>query len=103
MSASASKHDVDLIIDAIIGCPDIEKLISLKTFIVAPGELLVAAKIAFPAEKTVRELADHIEVIEQQIRDTVPTARAIYIQPDIYRPAIDPEPSTDVFVLKSAD
>lgn len=103
MSGSASKHDLDLIMDAVLGCSDVEKLISLKTFQVADDELLVAVKIALPAENTVRDVADVIGEIDEQIRKTVPAARAIYIQPDIYRPSLDPEPSTDVFVLKSED
>lgn len=102
MSGSASKHDLDLIMDAILGCPDVEKLINLKTYLV-DDELLITAKIALPAEKTVRDVADSIEKIEEQIRKTVPSARTICIQPDIYRPSLDPEPPTDVFVLKSAD
>ncbi|MGO2932821.1 hypothetical protein [Microbacterium sp.] len=103
MSGSASKHDLDLIMDAVLGCSDVEKLISLKTFTIDADELLVAVKIALPAETTVRDVAGIISEIEAQIHKTVPTARAVYIQPDIYRPSLDPEPSTDVFVLKSED
>jgi len=103
MSGSASKHDLDLIMDAILGCADVEKLISLKTYTVEDDKLLVAVKIALPAEKTVRDVADVIGEIEQQIRTTVPAVGSVYIQPDIYRPSLDPEPSTDVFVLKSED
>ncbi|MGO1920479.1 MAG: hypothetical protein ACTH07_03835 [Microbacterium sp.] len=103
MSGSASKHDLDLIMDAVLGCSDVEKLISLKTFTIDADELLVAVKIALPAETTVRDVAGIISEIEAQIHKTMPAARAVYIQPDIYRPSLDPEPSTDVFVLKSED
>ncbi len=103
MSGSASKHDLDLIMDAILGCADVEKLISLKTYTVEGDKLLVGVKIALPAEKTVRDVADVIGEIEQQIRTAVPAVGSLYIQPDIYRPSLDPEPSTDVFVLKSED
>ncbi len=103
MSGSASKHDLDLIMDAVLGSSDVEKLISLKTFPMDADEFLVAVKIALPVEKTVRDIADVIGEIEQQITRTVPAAGAVYIQPDIYRPSLDPEPPTDVFVLKSED
>ncbi|CAH0122943.1 MULTISPECIES: hypothetical protein [unclassified Microbacterium] len=103
MSGSASKHDLDLIMDAILGCSDVEKLISLKTYPVESDKLLVVIKIALPAEKTVRDVADVIAEIQAQIERTVPTVGAVYVQPDIYRPSLDPEPSTDVFVLKSED
>lgn len=103
MSGSASEHDLDLIMDAILGRADVEKLISLKTFPIDGDDLLVAVKIALPAEHTVRDVADIISEIEQQIHKTVPAVGAVLIQPDIYRPSLDPEPSTDVFVLKSED
>ncbi|GAB3600056.1 cation diffusion facilitator family transporter [Microbacterium tumbae] len=99
----ANPADLDRIVDAIGAGDEVEKLIHLKTLYLGPDELLVAAKVALASDKTVREAADDINDIEKRIRDAVPVARAIYIEPDIYRPAIDPEPSTDVFVLKSAD
>jgi cation diffusion facilitator family transporter len=99
----ATQGDLDRIVDAIIEGDEVEKLIHIKTLYLGPDELLVAAKIALTSDKTVREAADDINDIERRIRDAVPVARAIYIEPDIYRPAIDPEPSTDVFVLKSTD
>jgi hypothetical protein len=64
---------------------------------------MVAAKIAMNANKPLREVADDIDAIEARIREAVPVARVVYIEPDVYRPAIDPQPSTDVFVLKSSD
>jgi len=103
MSGSASKHDLDLIMDAILGCSDVEKLISLKTFPIDGDALLVAVKIALPSETTVRDVADIIGEIEQQIHKSVPAVGAVYIQPDIYRPSLDQETTTDVFVLKSED
>ncbi|MGW8481960.1 cation diffusion facilitator family transporter [Microbacterium sp. NPDC055903] len=99
----ANQTDLDLIVDAIGAGDEVEKLIHIKTLYLGPDELLVAAKVALTSDKTIREAADDIDDIEKRIRDAVPIARAIYIEPDIYRPAIDPEPSTDVFVLKSSD
>lgn len=99
----ANQADVDRIVDAIQAGDEVEKLIHLKTLYLGPDELLVAAKVALTSDKTVREAADDIDDIEKRIRDAVPVARAVYIEPDIYRPSIDPEPSTDVFVLKSSD
>lgn len=103
MSGSADKKTLDLIMDAIIACADVEKLIDLKTFPTGDAGLVIAAKVALPGERTVREVADSIGDIEARIRASVPAVRSVYIQPDIYRPSLDPEPSTDVFVLKSED
>ncbi|MFE6995799.1 cation diffusion facilitator family transporter [Microbacterium sp. NPDC057659] len=99
----ATDADYVKIVDAINGGPEIEKLIHMKTLYLGPDELMVAAKIALTQNKTIREAADDIDEIEKRIRAAVPVARVIYIEPDIYRPSLDPEPSTDAFVLKSAD
>lgn len=99
----ATQADHDRIVDAINAGDEIEKIIHMKTLYLGPDELMVAAKIALNADKPLREAADDINAIEARIREAVPVARIVYIEPDVYRPAIDPEPSTDVFVLKSSD
>ena len=88
---------------AIESAPRVSRIIHLRTLHTGPDEIMVAAKIALNADKPLREAADDIDAIEARIREAVPIARVIYIEPDVYRPAIDPEPSTDVFVLKSSD
>ena len=99
----ANQADYDRIVDAINAGDEIEKIIHMKTLYLGPDELMVAAKIALHANKPLREVADDIDAIEARIREAVPVARVVYIEPDVYRPAIDPQPSTDVFVLKSSD
>ena len=99
----ANPADHDRIVDAIGAGDEVEKIIHMRTLYLGPDELLVAAKIALRADKPLREVADDIDAIEARIRESVPIARVIYVEPDVYRPAIDPEPSTDVFVLKSSD
>ncbi|MGS0561401.1 cation diffusion facilitator family transporter [Microbacterium aurugineum] len=99
----ATAADHDRIVDAINAGDEIEKIIHMKTLYLGPDELMVAAKIALNADKPLREAADDINAIEARIREAVPVARIVYIEPDVYRPALDPEPSTDVFVLKSSD
>ncbi|GAA3931582.1 cation diffusion facilitator family transporter [Microbacterium soli] len=99
----ANRADHDRIVDAISGGPGVEKLIHIKTLHLGPDELMVAAKIALSADKPVREAAADIDEIEKRIRTAVPTARVIYLEPDVYRPALDPEPPTDAFVLRSSD
>lgn len=102
MSGSASNHDLDLITDVLLARGEVEKLIRLEVFRTDAGTL-VGAKIAVAGETSVREIADLISEIEAQIRAAVPAVGAVYVQPDAYRPSLDPEPPTDVFVLKSAD
>lgn len=99
----ANPADHDLIVDAISGTPGVVKLIHINTLYLGPDELMVAAKIALAADKTIRDAAGDIDEIERRIRQAVPAARVIYLEPDVYRPSLDPEPPTDAFVLKSSD
>ena len=48
-----------------------------------PDELLVAAKIAVPAADSAAEVADAINAAEASIRGAEPTARVIYLEPEI--------------------
>lgn len=82
---AASDEDGVAIIDAIQTAPNVGRLIHIKTQHLGPEELLVAAKVAFPPDLTVRELAADIDELEIRIRDRVPYARVIYIEPDIDR------------------
>ncbi|MCY1142902.1 cation diffusion facilitator family transporter [Actinoplanes sp. Pm04-4] len=72
---------------AVLAGAGIERIIHMKTLHLGPEELLVAVKIAVPRTERADELARHIDETEQRIREAVPIARVIYIEPDIYRPA----------------
>ncbi|WP_137843050.1 cation diffusion facilitator family transporter [Microbacterium sp. 2FI] len=99
----ATDADHDRIVDAIVGGPEVEKLIHIKTLYLGPDELLVAAKLGFAADTTLAHVAGDIDRIEERVRQAVPAARVIYFEPDIYRPGDDPTPPTSDFVIKSAD
>jgi cation diffusion facilitator family transporter len=61
-------------------------LIHMKTLHLGPDELLVAAKIAVTRSERGEEIAREIDECEKRIRAAVPTARVIYLEPDIRRP-----------------
>ena len=46
-------------------------------------------KIAVPRSESAEEVARHIDETEARIREAVPIARVIYIEPDIFRAAAD--------------
>ena len=50
-----------------------------------PDELLVAAKVAVPASATATDIATSIDAAEVAVRGAEPTARVIYLEPDIWR------------------
>lgn len=58
----------------------------LHTTHLAPDQLLVAAKIEFDANMNVREVAAQIDLAEFRVRERVPIATLIYLEPDIYDP-----------------
>jgi len=61
-------------------------VIHMKTLHLGPEELLVAAKIAVPPTERAEDVARHIDETEARIREAVPIARVIYLEPDIYSP-----------------
>jgi len=57
----------------------------MRTLHVGPDELLVAAKIAIDRDETGAEIAAAIDAAEKSIRAAVPSARYIYLEPDLDR------------------
>ncbi|MCJ1671954.1 MULTISPECIES: cation diffusion facilitator family transporter [unclassified Rathayibacter] len=86
----ATPADAAAIRAAIEAGPDVERVIHMKTLYLGPDEILVAAKLAFPAAETMAELAEGIDATEKRIRDAVPAARVIYLEPDVDRGAQPP-------------
>ncbi|MWV49013.1 cation diffusion facilitator family transporter [Rathayibacter sp. VKM Ac-2803] len=83
----ATPVDTSAIRSAIEAGDDVERIIHMRTLYLGPDEILVAAKLAFPAAETVAQLAAGIDATEQRIRDAVPAARVIYLEPDVDRAA----------------
>jgi divalent metal cation (Fe/Co/Zn/Cd) transporter len=99
----ATEADYQRIVGAITGGPEVEKLIHIKTLYLGPDELLVAAKLGFTSDASLAHVAADIDRVEARIREAVPAARVIYLEPDVYRPSEDPTPPTSEFVIKSTD
>ncbi len=82
---SATDEQVAAIETALTGAPEVERVIHMRTLHLGPEELLVAAKIAVAHDETAGAVAKAIDAAEARIRDAVPIARVIYLEPDIYR------------------
>ena len=100
----AAPQTVDRIVAALVG-PGVDRVIHLRTQYLGPDELLVAAKIAIPRTTVMERVASAIDDAERRVRQAVPEARLIYLEPDLDRPVgrrqvgVDPdapefEPST---------
>jgi cation diffusion facilitator family transporter len=81
---SASRPNAVAIRAAIEGCPEVRRIIHLRTLHLGPDELLVAAKLDF-ATRSYEHLAREIDRVEVAIRAAVPIATVIYLEPDLYR------------------
>lgn len=99
----ASDVDAAAIATAIESGDEVEKLIHMKTLYLGPDELLVAAKLGFPTDLPLAQVARQIDIVEERIRTAVPTARVIYLEPDVYRRPSAGAPDTETIVLKSED
>lgn len=85
LGEAASTDDTARIRDAITGHDDVQRLIHLRTEHIGPEEIVVATKLEFSRELTMERLADVIDEVEARIRDAVPAARVIFVEPGIYR------------------
>jgi divalent metal cation (Fe/Co/Zn/Cd) transporter len=99
----AAPADLLAIRDAINAHPDVEALIHIKTLYLGPDELLVGAKVAFASKKKLVDVATAIDAVEASIREAVPIARVIYLEPDVYRPARNGATLTESIIIKAAD
>ncbi|WP_144121968.1 cation diffusion facilitator family transporter [Catellatospora sichuanensis] len=84
LGESATDEHVKAIAAAITNGPEVERVIHMRTLHLGPEELLVAAKIAVRHDETADEVARGIDAAEARIREAVPIAKVIYLEPDIY-------------------
>jgi cation diffusion facilitator family transporter len=99
----ATDADYDKIVAAVTAGPDAPRVIHLKTLYLGPDELLVGAKVTLPKATTLENVAAAINAVEARIREAVPIARVIYIEPDVYSAVGSKSPPTDSIVIKGTD
>lgn len=87
LGESASAEHVAAIRGALLG-PGVLSVIHLRTLHVGPEELLVAAKIEVVPTETAAQVSAEIDAAECRVREAVPIARLIYLEPDL-RHAVD--------------
>jgi cation diffusion facilitator family transporter len=73
-------------IEAALTGDGVDRVIHLRTMHLGPEELLVGAKIALPPGVPFTEVARAIDSAERRVREAVPSARVIYLEPDLDRP-----------------
>jgi cation diffusion facilitator family transporter len=81
---AAGPADLAKIEAGLVG-PGIDRIIHLRTMHLGPDELLVGAKLAMPVGASLPEVARAIDDAEQRVRTAVPSARVMYLEPDLDR------------------
>ena len=82
---SALPEEVEAIRLALESSDGVLRVIHLRTVHTGPDELLVAAKIAVAHSATGAEIAQDIDDAEVKLRAAVPTAKYVFLEPDIDR------------------
>ncbi|PRX49045.1 cation diffusion facilitator family transporter [Prauserella shujinwangii] len=81
----SSERELTAITEALAADGDVERVIHIRTQYIGPDELLVAAKLAMRPGLTTAEVAAVIDGAEARVRERVPAARLMYLEPDLDR------------------
>jgi cation diffusion facilitator family transporter len=84
---SASGDVQRRIVAALEDGPELVQVIHLRTVHIGPDSVLVTAKVAVRETDSAAQLAAGINAAEERVRAAVPTAKTIYLEPDIYQAA----------------
>jgi len=60
-------------------------VIHLRTMHLGPDDVLVACKVGVAPGATIEQIAAHVDDAERRVREAVPAARLIFIEPDLRR------------------
>jgi cation diffusion facilitator family transporter len=82
---AASPADVKKIRAAMQSAPHVARVIHLRTMHLGPDDLLVASKVAFDPRLDFAALAKAIDETERRVREVIPAARLIFLEPDVDR------------------
>jgi cation diffusion facilitator family transporter len=82
---SASADTERVIVAALEDGAEVERVIHLRTVHLSPENLLVAAKIAVRPAERAEVIAAGIDAAERRVREAVPIAHVIYLEPDLYQ------------------
>lgn len=84
LGESASEHEQELIRARLLADDNVLDVISLRTLHLGPESILVACKISVRPTDSALVVTDTINATERGIREAVPSATHIYIEPDIF-------------------
>lgn len=89
---AASSRDRTAIRTAIEHSPHVLRLLHLKTQHLGPEELLVAAKVELDGDLAFSDVVTALEEAECRVREQVPVARVMYLEPGLRQGPTGPPP-----------
>jgi cation diffusion facilitator family transporter len=84
---AATPEMLDRIRSILAAHPDVDRVIALRTQHAGPEDVVVNAKLEFGATLTAPRVSAVVNELEASVRQAVPEARTIFIEPDVYRPS----------------
>jgi divalent metal cation (Fe/Co/Zn/Cd) transporter len=81
---AATPFNVSILREVFLAEESVQRVIHMRTLHIGPEELLVAAKLEFDSSLTLREVSRVINGVEARVRERLPIAKIIYIEPDVY-------------------
>jgi cation diffusion facilitator family transporter len=86
---AASPSEQEAIREAILSTDGVAKLVQLRTMHLGPDDLLVVGGLEIDGARSAADTAAVIDAAQDRVRDVLPSARVIYLEPDL--PAAVPE------------
>jgi cation diffusion facilitator family transporter len=83
LGEAASPEEQTTIRDTLAATSGIAQLTQLRTMHLAPEELLVAARVELDPDLSADDAARVIDEAQASVREAVPTARIIYVEPEL--------------------
>jgi divalent metal cation (Fe/Co/Zn/Cd) transporter len=88
---AGSPDQVAAVREIIEGNAATERLIRLRTLQLSPEELMVIAEVEFAPALDGQQVAEAIDAVGEAVRERVPEAKVIHIEPEVRRePAVEP-------------
>ena len=83
LGEAASPQEQEAVRRAIASTPGVARLIQLRTMHLGPEELLVVAKFELDPDLSADDAARVIDQAQAEVREAVPNARIIYLEPEL--------------------
>jgi cation diffusion facilitator family transporter len=83
LGEAASPEEQATIRDTLTATPGLARLLQLRTMHLGPEELLVAARFELDPDLSADDAARVIDQAQAAVREQVPTARIIYLEPEL--------------------